>query len=179
MARHVLTLSILLLGGALVSGCNSAPQPAAAREAEAAAAPSPDDQAQVPAPPTAPTSPESTAPPEGPASGEIPMAPPPPIPPAPTPEELEMLELDPKDLSPEQRRERARIRYRQIMQDPESPQARVIRQAQAQMFNQAPPNAPKSGQDASADPGLILHAPHDRYPTPQERAAAPTPAQDG
>jgi hypothetical protein len=177
VARDGLTLSILLLSSALVSACNSAPKPSEARQTEPATAPAPAAAAETPQDPPAPA--EPAAAPEGPASGEIPMAPPPPIPPAPTPEELKMLELDPKDLTPDERRKRARIRYRQIMQNPDSPQARVIRQAQAQMFNQVPPKDGDSGQKSNGDQGLILHAPHDRYPTPEERAAKAAPAQDG
>ena len=69
----------------------------------------------------------------------------------------------------EDRRKRASIRYRQIMQDPESPAARAIRQAQAQMMSQVPPNSLKGGP--AKDTGLVLHAPQARYPTPEERDA--------
>jgi hypothetical protein len=110
----------------------------------------------------------------------LPMTPPPPIPEAPTAEELKMLELDPKDLSPEDRRKRAKIRYRHVMQNPDSKQARVLRQAQAAMLMQGPPpNASEAPPSADNRGGLILHAPADKYPTPDEVAKKQEPTPNG
>ena len=49
------------------------------------------------------------------------------VPPKLTEEDLALIAADPKDLTPEMRRKRAYARRRQIMQNPDSPTARALR----------------------------------------------------
>ncbi|MEM7158693.1 MAG: hypothetical protein AAF799_37980 [Myxococcota bacterium] len=53
------------------------------------------------------------------------------VPPELTEEDLALIAADPKDLTPEMRRKRAYARRRQIMQNPDSPTARALRDLSA------------------------------------------------
>lgn len=125
------------------------------------------------------------------ASG-LPMMPAPPIPKAPTQEELKMLELDRATLTPEQRRQVASIRYRKVMQDPNSPAAQQLRIAQAAMLKAGPPPNSTDMPNAADNTGLVIEAPNIKYPRPgddpktkhmtdmkSDKKSDKKPAQDG
>jgi hypothetical protein len=66
-------------------------------------------------------------------------------------EELELLEADPKTLSPEQNRKRAYALRKKVLQNPDSPQAQALEEARAAALGgeltpeQANPDAKKEG----------------------------------
>ncbi|MFO7562306.1 MAG: hypothetical protein R6X02_06655 [Enhygromyxa sp.] len=77
-----------------------------------------------------------------------------------SPEELELIAADPKDLSPEQRRKRAFALRKQIMQDPDSPQAQALEEARAAVLNgELPPEHVNPEGAAKNDPGLVIELP--------------------
>ncbi|MCY1069374.1 hypothetical protein OV090_31825 [Nannocystis sp. RBIL2] len=142
-----------LIAALLLAACGpTAPAPtevAKSAPAEAAKAP-------PPSPPAAP------APAATPAEGEkleIPKEPPL------TPEEIALIEADPKTLEPEQRRARAHALRRKILQNPDSPQAQQLeklrRDVEAGVVKpELPPKSADSGK------GLTLHAPGPSNPAP-------------
>ncbi|MFY0541935.1 hypothetical protein [Nannocystis pusilla] len=90
-----------------------------------------------------------------------------------TPEEIALIEADPKTLEPEQRRARAHALRRKILQNPDSPQAQQLeklrRDVEAGVVKpELPPKSADSGK------GLTLHAPGPSNPAPAP-APAPTP----
>lgn len=149
-----------LIAALLLAACGpTAPAPTeVAKSAPAEAA-----KAAPPSPPAAPA-PAATS-----AQGEkleIPKEPPL------TPEEIALIEADPKTLEPEQRRARAHALRRKILQNPDSPQAQQLeklrRDVEAGVVKpELPPKSADSGK------GLTLHAPGPSNPAP---APAPAPA---
>lgn len=93
-------------------------------------------------------------------------------------EELELLDADPKTLSPEQNRKRAYALRKKIMANPESPQAKALEEARAAALGgeltpeQANPNAEKEG--------VVIELPEhlkDQRVSKMDPAPAPAPAQ--
>lgn len=73
-------------------------------------------------------------------------------------EELELIESDPKTLSPEQNRKRAYALRKKIMQNPDSPQAQALEEARASaMGGELTPE--QANPHAKKDPGLVIELP--------------------
>jgi hypothetical protein len=86
-----------------------------------------------------------------------------------TPEELALIEADPKDLSPEENRKRGYALRKKILQNPDSPAAQALEEAkQAALAGQLEaPGAP----DKPADNGVVIPAPD--YLKNQDQSYAP------
>lgn len=137
MQRASLLLATLLV---LPLGCAEPPQRAEANKVEG-------KQAESAEPAPAPASaPEAAAAPK-PGSTEL------------SAEELELLDADPRALTPEQNRKRAYALRKKIMQNPDSPQAQALEEARAAALGgeltpeQADPKA------AEQDEGLVIELP--------------------
>lgn len=73
-------------------------------------------------------------------------------------EELELIDADPKTLSPEQNRKRAYALRKKIMQDPNSPQAQALEEARtAALGGELTPEQANPG--ANEDKGLVIELP--------------------
>ncbi|WP_143141183.1 hypothetical protein [Nannocystis exedens] len=148
-----------LIAALLLAACGpTAPAPtevAKSAPAEAAKAPTP-SPAAAPAP-----TPAAAATP-APAGEKLEIPKEPPL----TPEEIALIESDPKTLTPEQRRARAHALRRKILQNPDSPQAqqleKIRRDVEAGVLK---PELPPKSAD-SAGKGLTLHAPGPSNPAP-------------
>lgn len=141
-----------LLAALLLAACGPrAPEPTEiAKSAPAEAAKS--APAEAAKPPEAAAAPSAPAPqPVGANAEKLEIPKEPPL----TPEEIALIEADPKDLTPEQRRARAFALRRKILQNPDSPQAqqleRLRRDVAAGLVTPELPNQ-------SPDKGLVLHA---------------------
>lgn len=153
--RRSLLAAPLLLTFTTVPACGPAAPapievtPSAPAEAAKAAAPAP-----APAP--------------EPAAAEAPRREPPL-----TPEEIELIESDPKTLTPELNRKRAHALRRKIMQTPDSPQAKQLEQIRRDVESGAlvPQVVPKAGDTSPpATKELVLKArpPTEPAPTPEK-----------
>lgn len=80
-------------------------------------------------------------------------------------EELELIAADSKSLTPEQNRKRAFALRKQIMQNPDSPQAKALEDARASALEgqltleQVKPDANAPAPAPAPDPGLIIELP--------------------
>jgi len=104
-------------------GCPARPQAQDGRDTPAhttPVAPVSTTPAKAPGPPPAPRPSANTRPAKAPS--QAPARPAPPL----SPEERALLEKDPKDLSPEDRRRRAHALRKQILQNPDSPAAQEL-----------------------------------------------------
>ncbi|PRQ04675.1 hypothetical protein ENSA5_05890 [Enhygromyxa salina] len=76
-----------------------------------------------------------------------------------TAEELALIEADPKDLGPEQNRKRAHALRKQVMQNPDSPQAKALEEArEAALAGQAGNLGQPAGPTRNEN-GLVIPAP--------------------
>lgn len=74
-------------------------------------------------------------------------------------EELELLEADPKTLSPEQNRKRAYALRKKIMQSPDSPQAQALEEARAAALGGELTEEQVNPEAAKKDPGVVIELP--------------------
>lgn len=136
MQRASLLLATLLV---MPLGCIEAPKRAETDKAKSEQAPTPS--------PTPVAAPESGSP----GSTEL------------TPEELELLDADPRALTPDQNRKRAYALRKKALQNPDSPQAKAIEEARAAAVGGelTPEQAePATATDAIEKPeGLVIELP--------------------
>jgi len=76
-----------------------------------------------------------------------------------TAEELELLDADPKTLSPDQNRKRAYALRKKIMQNPDSPQAQALEEARAAALGGELTEEQVNPDAAKKDPGMVIELP--------------------
>ncbi|HLT40688.1 MAG TPA: hypothetical protein VK034_30640 [Enhygromyxa sp.] len=80
-------------------------------------------------------------------------------------EELELIDADPRALSPEQNRKRAYALRKKVLQNPDSPQAQALEEARAAALGgeltpeQVNPDGSPDGGSANKDSGLVIELP--------------------
>jgi hypothetical protein len=76
-------------------------------------------------------------------------------------EELELIESDPKTLTPEQNRKRAYALRKKVMQNPDSPQAQALEEARAAALGGelTPEQVNPDAEPAKPDGGLVIELP--------------------
>lgn len=95
-------------------------------------------------------------------------------------EELELIAADPKDLSPEKRRQRAYAMRKKIMQNPDSASAQALEEARAAALNgELTPEQvdPEGKPEGKKDPGLVIELPEHLQDPRVSKAEPAQPAQ--